>query len=104
MLAQRNGSRQGLNVKRLPSTAPNLRSVASSAIFIDVRHSVRANPSSDRGFRSIKPSRRHLRQALHPKEAVVSNTMRALVLRKHGGLDDLAVVDDHPRPSASEGH
>src|SRR5437773_6283816 len=29
--------------------------------------------------------------------------MKALLLRKHGGLDDLAVVD-HPRPSALEGH
>jgi len=31
-------------------------------------------------------------------------TMRALVLRKHGGLDDLEVVDDHPIPKAIEGH
>jgi len=30
--------------------------------------------------------------------------MRALVLRKHGSLDDLEVVDDHPMPQASEGH
>jgi alcohol dehydrogenase len=30
--------------------------------------------------------------------------MRALVLRKHGDLDDLAVVDDHPLPKATEGH
>jgi NADPH:quinone reductase-like Zn-dependent oxidoreductase len=30
--------------------------------------------------------------------------MKALVLRKHGGLDDLEVVTDHPRPSATEGH
>ncbi|MGH6768920.1 MAG: zinc-binding dehydrogenase [Xanthobacteraceae bacterium] len=30
--------------------------------------------------------------------------MKALVLRKHGGLDDLEVVDDHPRPNATEGH
>src|SRR6266404_9011342 len=32
------------------------------------------------------------------------NTMRALVLRKHGGLDDLEVVNDHPVPKAAEGH
>ena len=30
--------------------------------------------------------------------------MRALVLRRHGTLDDLAVVDDHPTPKATEGH
>src|SRR5258705_8582073 len=30
--------------------------------------------------------------------------MKALVLRKHGGLDDLAVVADYPRPAAVEGH
>ena len=33
-----------------------------------------------------------------------SETMRALLLRKHGGLDDLDVVDDHPLPKATEGH
>lgn len=31
-------------------------------------------------------------------------TMRALVLTQHGGLDELRVVDDHPRPQASDGH
>src|SRR5262249_59935540 len=30
--------------------------------------------------------------------------MKALVLRKHGSLDDLAVVGDHPVPAAVEGH
>jgi NADPH:quinone reductase-like Zn-dependent oxidoreductase len=30
--------------------------------------------------------------------------MKALVLRKHGGLDDLEVVSDHPRPQVVEGH
>src|SRR5829696_9756328 len=30
--------------------------------------------------------------------------MRALVLRKHGGLEDLEVVDDHPIPETAEGH
>ena len=30
--------------------------------------------------------------------------MKALLLRKHGGLDDLEVVNDHPMPSATEGH
>src|SRR5215468_10656263 len=31
-------------------------------------------------------------------------TMRALLLRKHGGLDDLAVVSDHPVPKVVDGH
>jgi alcohol dehydrogenase len=30
--------------------------------------------------------------------------MRALVLRRHGGLDDLELVEDHPVPEAIEGH
>jgi alcohol dehydrogenase len=30
--------------------------------------------------------------------------MRALVLRRHGGLDDLELVEDHPVPDAIEGH
>jgi alcohol dehydrogenase len=30
--------------------------------------------------------------------------MRALVLRQHGGLDNLDVVDDHPMPKARDGH
>jgi NADPH:quinone reductase-like Zn-dependent oxidoreductase len=30
--------------------------------------------------------------------------MRALVLRHHGTLDDLAVVDDYPTPKATAGH
>src|ERR1700736_4523395 len=31
-------------------------------------------------------------------------TMRALVLRQHGDLDQLRVVEDHPVPRADEGH
>ena len=31
-------------------------------------------------------------------------TMKALLLRKHGGLEDLEVVDDYPVPAAIEGH
>ena len=34
----------------------------------------------------------------------MSKTMRALLLRKHGGLDNLDVVDDYPMPQAAEGH
>jgi 2-desacetyl-2-hydroxyethyl bacteriochlorophyllide A dehydrogenase len=30
--------------------------------------------------------------------------MKALLLRRHGGLDDLEVVDDHPVPQVTEGH
>src|SRR5438552_2756811 len=29
--------------------------------------------------------------------------MRALLLRKHGDIQDLAVVDDHPKPAAAPG-
>ena len=32
------------------------------------------------------------------------NTMKALVLRKHGALDDLAVVSDYPIPTSATGH
>lgn len=31
-------------------------------------------------------------------------TMQALLLRKHGGLDELEVVHDYPMPAAVEGH
>ncbi|MBM3526561.1 MAG: zinc-binding dehydrogenase [Alphaproteobacteria bacterium] len=34
----------------------------------------------------------------------MAKTMRALVLRKHGTLDELQVVGDHPLPQAIEGH
>jgi alcohol dehydrogenase len=30
--------------------------------------------------------------------------MRALLLRKHGSLDELEIVDNHPVPQAAEGH
>ena len=30
--------------------------------------------------------------------------MKALVLRKHGGLDELQVVGDYPVPQVTEGH
>lgn len=35
---------------------------------------------------------------------MAGRTMKALVLRKHGTLDDLEVVGDYPRPQAVEGH
>ena len=38
------------------------------------------------------------------KGEVVSNTMRALVLRRHGGLEDLEAVDNHPMSRAVENH
>jgi NADPH:quinone reductase-like Zn-dependent oxidoreductase len=34
----------------------------------------------------------------------VTKTMKALVLRQHGTLDDLQVVEDYPLPQAVEGH
>ena len=33
-----------------------------------------------------------------------SKTMKALILRKHGGLEELDVVSDYPVPAAVEGH
>src|SRR5499426_2818981 len=30
--------------------------------------------------------------------------MRALLLRQHGGLENLEIADDHPKPNAVEGH
>ena len=30
--------------------------------------------------------------------------MKALVLRQHGGLEQLEVVADHPRPAVTDGH
>jgi alcohol dehydrogenase len=40
------------------------------------------------------------------KDGTVSGnkTMKALLLRKHGGLEELEVVGDHPVPAAVEGH
>jgi len=35
---------------------------------------------------------------------VSGKTMRALVLRTHGGLETLDIVDDYPVPQAAEGH
>jgi alcohol dehydrogenase len=35
---------------------------------------------------------------------VSDKTMKALLLRKHGGLDELAVVSDYPVPAAIDGH
>jgi len=34
----------------------------------------------------------------------IPSTMRALVLRRHGALDDLEVMPDYPVPKASDGH
>lgn len=36
--------------------------------------------------------------------AILGTTMKALVLRRHGGLDDLELLADHPRPRALPGH
>ena len=35
---------------------------------------------------------------------MAGKTMKALVLKKHGTLDDLAVIGDHPMPQVTEGH
>src|SRR3974390_3200014 len=33
-----------------------------------------------------------------------ANTMKALLLRRHGGLDELEVANDYPAPAADDGH
>src|SRR5580704_2514185 len=38
------------------------------------------------------------------RSSVSGTTMKALVLRRHGGLSDLEVVTDYPVPRATEGH
>ena len=35
---------------------------------------------------------------------MAGKTMKALVLRKHGTLDELEVVIDYPVPQVTEGH
>jgi NADPH:quinone reductase-like Zn-dependent oxidoreductase len=35
---------------------------------------------------------------------VPAQTMRALVLRRHGGRDDLELAEDYPRPQPADGH
>src|SRR5262249_37399639 len=68
----------------------------------------RGAPKAARGC--WRPWRKLLRPAAdhNPggKDETVSDkkTMKALVLRKHGGLDELAVVSDHPLPAAGAGH
>src|SRR5581483_1221601 len=34
---------------------------------------------------------------------MMSETMRALLLRQHGGLENLQLVNDHPKPTAKPG-
>jgi NADPH:quinone reductase-like Zn-dependent oxidoreductase len=38
------------------------------------------------------------------EKATVGATMKALVLQRHGGLQDLDVVPDYPTPRATDGH
>ena len=34
----------------------------------------------------------------------IGKTMKALLLRRHGGLDELEVASDYPAPAADDGH
>jgi len=43
-------------------------------------------------------------ERLSVEDSAVTKTMKALVLRRHGDLQDLEVVTDYPVPSAAEGH
>src|SRR5262244_1591232 len=58
------------------------------------------------GGRDVSYLDRHRTTIQAAKDETVSGnkTMRALLLRKHGGLEELAVVSDHPVPAALEGH
>src|SRR5262245_33627856 len=38
------------------------------------------------------------------RDEVLSGTMKALVLQRHGGLQDVEVVNDYPIPRATAGH
>src|SRR5207248_5860333 len=48
--------------------------------------------------------RKLLRAELNGNHGGKHQTMRALVLRRHGGLDDLEVVTDYPAPRAMDGN
>src|SRR5262249_53881092 len=54
------------------------------------------------GGRGLSYLDRHRTTIQAAKDETVSGqkTMKALVLRKHGGLDELEVVTDHPLPAA----
>src|SRR5229473_1148829 len=43
-------------------------------------------------------------ERLSVEDSAVTKTMKALVLRRHGDLENLEVVTDHPVPEATEGH
>src|SRR6266852_8111156 len=43
-------------------------------------------------------------ERLTSEERAVTKTMKALVLRRHGDLQDLEVVTDYPVPKAVDGH
>src|SRR5216684_1411877 len=43
-------------------------------------------------------------ERLSVEDSAVTKTMRALVLRRHGDLQDLEVVTDYPVPNAVDGH
>jgi NADPH:quinone reductase-like Zn-dependent oxidoreductase len=43
------------------------------------------------------------KRACHEQEDTMSETMRALVLRQHGGLENLELVSNHPKPRALPG-
>src|SRR5262249_40985577 len=55
-----------------------------------------AGPGDDT-LRSVTPSPGR-------RTGVIAAAMKALVLRRHGGLADLEVVDDYPVPAVKDGH
>src|SRR5438128_3455043 len=62
------------------------------------------NLDSSRYGGSIRPASDHNPGGKGRDMVSGKKTMKALVLRKHGGLDELEVVSDHPLPAAVPGH
>src|SRR5262249_62397205 len=56
------------------------------------------------GPKLLRPEWDHTRGGKGRDRVSGKKTMKALVLRKHGGLDELEVVSAHPPPAAVPGH
>src|SRR6195256_2690954 len=83
-----------------------LRSMSSSASRRRSRNCLNVSCMSClRGGRRALPSQ-SARGGLDrtQREIPYGLIMKALLLRQHGGLENLQVVDDHPMPKAGEGH
>jgi NADPH:quinone reductase-like Zn-dependent oxidoreductase len=66
--------------------------------------SIGANRAATRKLQWHAPSTMIRTPEPRRRTGVNATTMKALVLRRHGGLSDLEVVDDYSVPRAAEGH